>query len=148
MLKIRRPLGRLIFNMGIAIPGKTVFLIETAPSHYLKQWWLGLLTDIEMAVSTRVVFDFTHLREPDLFLIQKCNISYTKATGKSLMKSKISLYLVVENMALSRDINTDSFFFSKNNSSHGKHKWPSSWFDYCVRFVMAIYKIDDDSRIR
>ena len=31
MLKIRRPLGRLIFNMGIAIHGKTVFLIETAP---------------------------------------------------------------------------------------------------------------------
>ena len=31
MLKIRRPLGRLIFSMGIAIPGKTVFLIETAP---------------------------------------------------------------------------------------------------------------------
>ena len=29
MLKIRRPLGRLIFSMGIAIPGKTVFLIET-----------------------------------------------------------------------------------------------------------------------
>ena len=36
MLKIRRPLGRLIFNMGIAIPGKTVFLIETAPSHLLE----------------------------------------------------------------------------------------------------------------
>ena len=35
MLKIRRPLGRLIFNMGIAIPGKTVFLIETAP------WWFS-----------------------------------------------------------------------------------------------------------
>ena len=34
MLKIRRPLGRLIFNMGIAIPGKTVFLIETAPESY------------------------------------------------------------------------------------------------------------------
>ena len=31
MLKIRRPLGRLIFNMGIAIPGKTIFLIETVP---------------------------------------------------------------------------------------------------------------------
>ena len=31
MLKIRQPLGRLIFNMGMAIPGKTVFLIETAP---------------------------------------------------------------------------------------------------------------------
>ena len=34
MLKIRRPLGRLIFNMGIAIPGETVFLIETAPRSY------------------------------------------------------------------------------------------------------------------
>ena len=33
MLKIRRPLGRLIFNMGIAIPGKTIFLIETAPRY-------------------------------------------------------------------------------------------------------------------
>ena len=31
MLKIRRPIGRLIFNMGIATLGKTVFLIETAP---------------------------------------------------------------------------------------------------------------------
>ena len=31
MLKIRRPSGRLIFNTGIVIPGKTVFLIETAP---------------------------------------------------------------------------------------------------------------------
>ena len=40
MLKIRRPLGRLIFNMGIAIPGKTVFLIETAP------WIFGLFLDM------------------------------------------------------------------------------------------------------
>ena len=40
MLKIRRPLGRLIFNMGIAIPGKTVFLIETAPCfRYQKNTW-------------------------------------------------------------------------------------------------------------
>ena len=38
MLKIRRPLGRLIFNMGIVIPGKTVFLIETAPS---LSYWKG-----------------------------------------------------------------------------------------------------------
>ena len=31
MLKIRRPTGRLIFNMGIPIPGKTVSYIETGP---------------------------------------------------------------------------------------------------------------------
>ena len=42
MLKIRRPLGRLIFNMAIAIPGKTVFLIEAAPrlsKQLYKYWW-------------------------------------------------------------------------------------------------------------
>ena len=45
MLKIRRPLGRLIFNMGIAIPGKTVFLIETAPWSYLDnifEYWITM----------------------------------------------------------------------------------------------------------
>ena len=40
MLKIRRSLGRLIFNMGIAIPGKTVFPIETAPRlvYWIMPW--------------------------------------------------------------------------------------------------------------
>ena len=37
MLKIRRPTGRLIFNMGIPIPGKTVFYIETGP-----WWWAAM----------------------------------------------------------------------------------------------------------
>ena len=46
MLKIRRPLGRLIFNMGIAIPGKTVFLIETAPRWRLSYCWLSHLCGI------------------------------------------------------------------------------------------------------
>ena len=31
MLKIRRPNGRLIFNMGIPIPGKDGLYIETGP---------------------------------------------------------------------------------------------------------------------
>ena len=46
MLTIRRPLGRLIFNMGIAIPGKTVFLVETAPSY------VALLTKSTLPIST------------------------------------------------------------------------------------------------
>ena len=54
MLKIRRPLGRLIFNMGIAIPGKTVFLIETAP---WSQWfcchiWFIPVWEIRMIIKT------------------------------------------------------------------------------------------------
>ena len=43
MLKIRRSLGRLIFNMGIAIPGKTVFLIETAPQGASSLYSLGFV---------------------------------------------------------------------------------------------------------
>ena len=58
MLKIRRPLGRLIFNMGIAIPGKTVFLIETAPW----QWIKGLhyeYTQTNLCPNMYVKYDIT-----------------------------------------------------------------------------------------
>ena len=50
MLKIRRPLGRLIFNMGIAIPGKTVFLIETAPWFQNDNFHAKLLNDNYMYI--------------------------------------------------------------------------------------------------
>ena len=56
MLKIRRPLGRLIFNMGIAIPGKTVFLIETAPSMIFIQ---GGEHKFHYSVNIMVVDDMT-----------------------------------------------------------------------------------------
>ena len=59
MLKIRRPLGRLIFYMGIAIPGKTVFLIEMAPRSFeiISNLFLGSLDmyiniDIFIHIST------------------------------------------------------------------------------------------------
>ena len=60
MLKIRRPTGRLIFNMGIPIPGKTVFYIETGPCYEMRRWNItGLRTHwnpdkwgISMQVST------------------------------------------------------------------------------------------------
>ena len=60
MLKIRRPLGRLIFNMGIAIPGKTVFLIETAPWRQAIIWNnVGLLDPkeeltVNLSTSTKI----------------------------------------------------------------------------------------------
>ena len=49
MLKIRRPLGRLIFNMGIAIPGKTVVLIETAPWGLHLVFWQVVRRAISLA---------------------------------------------------------------------------------------------------
>ena len=58
MLKIRRPLGRLIFNMGIAIPGKTVFLIETAPRiqsiyswQVYRQHMTAYITDVDQLLN-------------------------------------------------------------------------------------------------
>ena len=46
MLKIRRPLGRLIFNMAIAIPGKTIFLIEAAPWYVIDLYYDRLSPEI------------------------------------------------------------------------------------------------------
>ena len=70
MLKIRRPLGRLIFNMGIAIPGKTVFLIETAPWFPVSQcsvinWWY-LLSKVHI-----LLFNCNHVirRHPCVYAI-------------------------------------------------------------------------------
>ena len=74
MLKIRRPLGRLIFNMGIAIPGKTVFLIETAPWFgwiwikrliflWMKYIWKFLRTDghFHFVYCVKLVHDSNHV---------------------------------------------------------------------------------------
>ena len=55
MLKIRRPLGRLIFNMGIAIPGKTVFLIETAPWFQLILGQEDFLMEFHTYTSTKPI---------------------------------------------------------------------------------------------
>ena len=73
MLKIRRPLGRLIFNMGIAIPGKTVFLIETAPRFLVSPGhhrpWRWLCSLIKPLYSTKTDFNqLCHLSVGD----EKC----------------------------------------------------------------------------
>ena len=72
MLKIRRPLGRLIFNMGIAIPGKTVFLIETAPwswKKYVMEWTVLILADLIIDAKIFYVFDASD-NDDDLFVAQ------------------------------------------------------------------------------
>ena len=69
MLKIRRPLGRLIFNMGIAIPGKTVFLIETAPC------FLGLtIVDKSAASMITIYHAFFPIDSPVIFPVSDSDI--------------------------------------------------------------------------
>ena len=61
MLKIRRPLGRLIFNMGIAIPGKTVFPIETAPKTHVYEAYIMLVISsvIENVAEAKLVANYS-----------------------------------------------------------------------------------------
>ena len=57
MLKIRRPNGRLIFNMGIPIPGKDGLYIETGPRTLV----LSFYTDV---VFTLFIWNSTHSTLP------------------------------------------------------------------------------------
>ena len=50
MLKIRRPLGRLIFNMGIAIPGKTVLPGMAIPMLKIRRPNGRLIFNMEIAI--------------------------------------------------------------------------------------------------
>ena len=87
MLKIRRPLGRLIFNMGIAIPGKTVFLIETAP------WFLSLNVWISYAGWTYII-RYTEIRHLFISCTQKGNTTRTIATMLRACARHIKMWLV------------------------------------------------------
>ena len=76
MLKIRRPLGRLIFNMGIAIPGKTVFLIETAPLILFFQTVLIFFDKQLIGLTSHLIGELIiRLNKPDVPLIFTCLFS-------------------------------------------------------------------------
>ena len=68
MLKIKRPLGRLIFNMGIAIPGKTVFLIETAPCTFAIPIMTGSLWVQKFDLSLDWLFLWLMCRQRSLYI--------------------------------------------------------------------------------
>ena len=76
MLKIRRPLGRLIFNMGIAIPGKTVFLIETAPRLLHWHWGNHLILPVNQPWRIRVKSTSTNYSR--LQVLTMCFVQYAK----------------------------------------------------------------------
>ena len=86
MLKIRRPLGRLIFNMGIAIPGKTVFLIETAP-------W-SLYWNVSRSLALPVIFLHNIVHHID-GLVQDCSYLHCWRTGvTAVLHYAIDMYIV------------------------------------------------------
>ena len=98
MLKIRRPLGRLIFNMGIATPGKTVFLIETAPwiiillEHWARFLCVTTISGLMRMVYTieRRLLSLTEKMEHSSQIIDRaCNeLGGVKCTSSSCWKQK------------------------------------------------------------
>ena len=101
MLKIRRPLGRLIFNMGIAIPGKTVFLIETGPRPQWVElmprsrslWWasqvIGGMTMTKIEVSIYILWWWnklmTHIQMLSRKMLSKTCLGYRMVTCARLV---------------------------------------------------------------
>ena len=84
MLKIRRPLGRLIFNTGIAIPGKTVFLIEMAP------WSRPVFSLVELSSAV-------YVSNIDIIVIQIVELPYFPAVYWEAQKAKpilVPLYYI------------------------------------------------------
>ena len=84
MLKIRRPLGRLIFNMGIAIPGKTVFLIETAP------WLLPCQSNLIICLNLMMILTSNRIAKSSQQLLntEKCCL-LNNCLDISLIKKKM-----------------------------------------------------------
>ena len=95
MLKIRRPLGRLIFNMGIAIPGKTVFLIETAPRYQgrgtFMTWQLELLSRLAMELCLNL-FHWFIPESSYCTLSQWCTAPWDRSAFKMTMHGKSSKF--------------------------------------------------------
>ena len=91
MLKIRRPLGRLIFNMGIAIPGKTVFLIETAPRFI--SCWQSCTIDKGLVVMVRMAL-FFNFPFRDIDGLTKIYIYFNISTTLTMTSSNGNIFCV------------------------------------------------------
>ena len=110
MLKIRRPSGRLIFNMGIAIPGKTVFLIETAPWKAMlgKSWRVNRFELIVfMLMSCKVAFAVLCSLWSNILLhafnLPCMIIYYACVTLQLVMSTHWSMRIVAPGMILSNN---------------------------------------------
>ena len=90
MLKIRRPLGRLIFNMGIAIPGKTVFLIETAPC---------LIEKIRRCYGRFIFTRISPIQKDGIFVLKRLTGCLTKSSIKMIRFAQHDTDVVCQNMA-------------------------------------------------
>ena len=101
MLKIRRPLGRLIFNMGIAIPGKTVFLIETAPCCLAAIAGTTILVPYRLVISLRLIWRLGtrkwNLRVPNLQM--SCS-DLTEKTGHQQSSPSTLVSLIIKHIWL------------------------------------------------
>ena len=148
MLKIRRPLGRLIFNMGIAIPGKTVFLIETAP-----RWYVTTVTfDTSKSVQRYYQWSFIALqwRHNDRDGVSN-HLRFDCLFSRLLRRrSKKISKLRVTGLCAGNSVVTDEFPAQKvsnaDNASIGwRHHW--SWFTDVTIWSRIMAIVDSPCRL-
>ena len=144
MLKIRRPLGRLIFNMGIAIPGKTVFLIETAPRLHNPDDWVPLHQSFHSVVSL-VIHKYCYYPLNITFIFDRCFHELSDLRDVNHNSTKSKLY-VMENftkgaLAITgsggikiafRCIPGWSHLLLTSCHFYAKLIWMNSWYQKCI----------------
>ena len=121
MLKIRRPLGRLIFNMGIAIPGKTVFLIETPPC---------LLLMVLRPLAKQIFLISFSQSKPDHSYISRSSWTKLKSYGFNGCKVSIvySLYTKVKSAVMNNGVFCQLFEYIQVQSNKRKLPFNDSWW--------------------
>ena len=143
MLKIRRPLGRLIFNMGIAIPGKTVFVTETAPRihEFVMDCGVPVLCTRYKAVIGKLVLRATALSLSSyLFKIQTLEKNLLAHDATVGILCHMQNLIIISSIYRIREI-CDSIIFALTPYSEYdqglllfmESKWLASLFDVYIR---------------
>ena len=151
MLKIRRPLGRLIFNMGIAIPGKTVFLIETAPRFSL--YSLIKRRPMGSNMNKATLHPMAHMMFMKYAVLYTLNISNTKQDltwrWSNLLAQWLRSFLLKAVLVFpmyERDVSEQAWKrIPKRNTSHVTFSWDSFTSNIYVAFQHVLLYINTES---
>ena len=145
MLKIRRPLGRLIFNMGITIPCKTVFLIETALwtcsslSLQMSQHLSVLWTSADTVMTTQ---SYTQSRKTKIMPMVNWSTKYLhhhKLCWLSIAKLSALLFLSFIDLLVTCHHCFVELFWDQNQLSLLMFPIPSTYLAPW-RFILSVWK--------
>ena len=127
MLKIRRSRDRLIFNMGIPMPGKDNLYIETGPWTMLAGKYINYVVLSQLFLATHHqsnwTFGFSHICRKNYWIYEMLNTGRPTQNGQHFADSILNLFswvLFTLKCVLKCSIN-----FKSDRPSHYLNKcWP------------------------